>query len=679
MRRSTWREILVAALAAVSAPGLEAAKDVADAQTHVVVAHYNEDLSWISKYKSPDVKFHVYSKGELSPETTLIYPNVGRESHTYLAHIVNNYDKLPPWVVFTQGAAPTWGYRANDASSGHLTDKITFEDYLEPHHKGKDAFFAISGATALPTGEQTARMGIMTDQLPSFSNDICPLDGPDGWTDWWLDVDHPHHKAGEDMLQFYNKHILPNSDDEDSLESIILGFAQGGRFAVSRDRVHSRPVSFYQDLLQAVSKEQNPIEGYFLEAMWYDVFHPEKPQASKPLCQYAIRQPGIKLTPEEMYIRTARLLGSDDPAAARMLSSPYGSQVGAGPSSTPEPEPEPESNATAQDNASNATDHHGSNATDNSSSTNSSENQTQNGTQSNESQSNQSQSNESQSNQNQSNESQSNQSNETQSNQSQSNQTQNNQSQNDQTQDTDDDYEDEAVVTEVVRTTSIDVVMTVPDNFTFDEDAYTQSMNLPATAEVVHEVKASLDLVVSFDANVPKSKVGTIIAAANGVSADNVTVTEKTSRRLRADSRRLNAVEYDIEVKVAADKIAEVKAKAGNTTLLEAAADAEGVPAPAIQEMPTAKVKIVTTVVVRQPEGETPVAMPTAESVKTAAAAAAGVDESAVTVQPITTQEQTVTQTTTSRPRAAPKGSNAHHCGSAVLTLMVGALAFVAV
>merc|ERR1719341_1630691 len=314
------------------------------------------------------------------------------------------------------GAAPKWGYRANDPSSGHLTDKITFEDYLEPKHKGKDAFFAISGATALPTGEQTARMGIMTDQLPTFSNDICPLDGPEGWTDWWLDVDHPHHKAGEDMLQFYNKHILPNSDDEDSLESIVLGFAQGGRFAVSRDRIRSRPVSFYQDLLQAVSTEQNPIEGYFLEAMWYDVFHPEKPQASKPLCEYAIRQPGIKLTPEEMYIRTARRLGVfDEGAAARMLSSPYGAQVGQAPSSSPEPEPEPspepepKPNATERDNESNVTDRDDKNATNNHSSTNSSEKETR----SNETQSNQTQSNQTQNNQ-------------TQNNQTQNNQTQNN-------------------------------------------------------------------------------------------------------------------------------------------------------------------------------------------------------------------------------------------------------------
>ncbi len=41
-------------------------------------------------------------------------PNVaeGRETHTYLTYILEHYDNLPEWVVFTQGVpaqhAPAW-------------------------------------------------------------------------------------------------------------------------------------------------------------------------------------------------------------------------------------------------------------------------------------------------------------------------------------------------------------------------------------------------------------------------------------------------------------------------------------------------------------------------------------------------------------------------------------------
>ena len=37
-------------------------------------------------------------------------PNVGRESHTYLTHIVTQYDDLSDYTIFFQGGEPSWGY-----------------------------------------------------------------------------------------------------------------------------------------------------------------------------------------------------------------------------------------------------------------------------------------------------------------------------------------------------------------------------------------------------------------------------------------------------------------------------------------------------------------------------------------------------------------------------------------
>ena len=51
----------------------------------VVVAKYDEDIRWTKKYLN--VKVYDKSKGDL--------PNIGRESHTYLTYIIDNYHKLP--------------------------------------------------------------------------------------------------------------------------------------------------------------------------------------------------------------------------------------------------------------------------------------------------------------------------------------------------------------------------------------------------------------------------------------------------------------------------------------------------------------------------------------------------------------------------------------------------------
>lgn len=67
----------------------------------VVIARYNEDVSWTDKIKYP-VKIYNKNQNDFDKfENNL--PNVGREAHTFFSYIVNNYDKLPDYVTFLQG------------------------------------------------------------------------------------------------------------------------------------------------------------------------------------------------------------------------------------------------------------------------------------------------------------------------------------------------------------------------------------------------------------------------------------------------------------------------------------------------------------------------------------------------------------------------------------------------
>jgi hypothetical protein len=74
-------------------------------KTEIVVARYNENLDWLKKIKkSKDLKITVYNKGKDDIDVPCIkLPNIGRESHTYLYHIINNYDKLADQTIFCQG------------------------------------------------------------------------------------------------------------------------------------------------------------------------------------------------------------------------------------------------------------------------------------------------------------------------------------------------------------------------------------------------------------------------------------------------------------------------------------------------------------------------------------------------------------------------------------------------
>lgn len=64
----------------------------------IIVAHYNEDLKWLD---SIDYHKVIYSKGENKIGISL--PNIGRESHTYCHHIINNWNYLSEYTIFCQG------------------------------------------------------------------------------------------------------------------------------------------------------------------------------------------------------------------------------------------------------------------------------------------------------------------------------------------------------------------------------------------------------------------------------------------------------------------------------------------------------------------------------------------------------------------------------------------------
>lgn len=74
----------------------------------IVVAQYKENIDWISKVPE-DIKVFVYTKSDVSNSvvrTNTVFktlPNVGREAHTYIHHIVYNYESLTDTVIFLQG------------------------------------------------------------------------------------------------------------------------------------------------------------------------------------------------------------------------------------------------------------------------------------------------------------------------------------------------------------------------------------------------------------------------------------------------------------------------------------------------------------------------------------------------------------------------------------------------
>ena len=81
-----------------------------DGQQHIeiVLAKYDESVEWANKYKDK-ATVTVYDKSSSPVPGAITLPNVGRESHTYLHHIISRYDSLADWTVFSQAGQPSFG------------------------------------------------------------------------------------------------------------------------------------------------------------------------------------------------------------------------------------------------------------------------------------------------------------------------------------------------------------------------------------------------------------------------------------------------------------------------------------------------------------------------------------------------------------------------------------------
>jgi hypothetical protein len=199
--------------------------------TQIVISRYNEDINWLYSFK--DISL-IYNKGanniDLNIFNIVKLRNVGRESHTYLYHIVNNYEKLAENTIFFQGSIKD--HKVLNMSDYINNNSITayFENILfdklrnKIEHKGK--------------WEKEYNKGLM------LKESLTPYE--------WL------------------KNVI-GIIFEENID--VIKVIWGANFAVSRDLIKSKPKSFYQNILRYIENHINPELGHYIERSWYIFFN----------------------------------------------------------------------------------------------------------------------------------------------------------------------------------------------------------------------------------------------------------------------------------------------------------------------------------------------------------------------------------------------------------------------
>lgn len=202
----------------------------------LIIARYNENLEWLKKYQ--DFKIIIYNKGQKLKKNRLFniidLENIGRESHTWLYHIVKNYHDLNDINIFLQGRI----------------DDLNCMAYSDPNKY------------------------ITNTNLYGFAASRYGLLGPLHW-DWNVGVDKDirykkkwfNNEISRSKIGFRNfaKSLFPQIP-------LFVATSYGGCFAVTKEAILQHDFSFYKDLLDILGKHKNPIEGHYMERLWCYIF-----------------------------------------------------------------------------------------------------------------------------------------------------------------------------------------------------------------------------------------------------------------------------------------------------------------------------------------------------------------------------------------------------------------------
>jgi len=198
----------------------------------IVIARYNEDINYLLKYSNISI---VYNKGDNNIDLKFNYinlPNIGRESHTYLYHIIKNYDNLANKTLFIQGNI-----------KDHKLYPLDYYLYNNDDFVGYKSKYSINLLKKNIIHEGKYLRELKQGNLKKSK--YTPYE--------WINL------IGIDI-----------SNNMEFFEMIW-----GANFSVSKDLIHKKSKSFYENIIKYVEYDNNPEEGHYFERSWYLIFnHP---------------------------------------------------------------------------------------------------------------------------------------------------------------------------------------------------------------------------------------------------------------------------------------------------------------------------------------------------------------------------------------------------------------------
>ncbi len=221
--------------------------------TDLVISAYRDDLAWVRPLQRPAVLVHLYDKWEWPDSaasrfgrdgTAVLYqrlPNVGKLDHTFLHHVVERWDRLADWTVFSP-----------DGPHEHLRG-ARIEDCL-----------VAGDSLRVPWLHRTRDWGPDGRLRWDLFRAITDRNG----TNWYDRYQSGKiARAGLSFVDWMRAHVGFDPDGPD-----WPGYQSGSILAVPRRAITYLPRAFYARLRDRLSHDREPEEGHYLERAWVAIF-----------------------------------------------------------------------------------------------------------------------------------------------------------------------------------------------------------------------------------------------------------------------------------------------------------------------------------------------------------------------------------------------------------------------
>ena len=211
----------------------------------IVIARFNEDLKWTTTGVFNNFKYIVYNKGDndnfekSNVDKIINLKNVGRCDHTYLYHIINNYNDLSDIIVFLPGSLDliNKNHRATQILNGIISTKnaVFFAEYYKNIY---DKF-----------------------------KDFC-LDN------WKSSNIQNYDKNNETILHL--SEIRPFGKwYKYNFENVTANYVcYWGIFSVDKRDIIQHSIIRYINLMNQLNNSSNPEVGHYIERSWNAIFYP---------------------------------------------------------------------------------------------------------------------------------------------------------------------------------------------------------------------------------------------------------------------------------------------------------------------------------------------------------------------------------------------------------------------